>query len=75
MGKIGSTGEIDYCMGGCYLNDQNGHFLGFHPTNGQLHLPVGAETVLTDFMDGSCIIACSFSTLFTGKPQCRRNQI
>ena len=52
MGKIGSTGEIDYCMGGCYLNDQNGHFLCFHPTNGQLHLPAGAETVLTDFMDG-----------------------
>jgi len=52
MGKIGSTGEIDYCMGGCYLNDQNGHFLCFHPTNGQLHLPIGAETVLTDFMDG-----------------------
>ena len=20
MGKIGSTGEVDYCMGGCYLN-------------------------------------------------------
>ena len=52
MGKIGSTGEIDYCMGGCYLNDQNGHFLCFHPTNGQLHLPVGAEMVLTDLMDG-----------------------
>ena len=42
MGKIGSTREIDYCMGGCYLNDQNGHFLCFHPTNGQLHLPIGA---------------------------------
>ena len=52
MGKIGSTGEIDHCMGGCYLNDRNGHFLCFHPTNGQLHLPIGAETVLTDFMNG-----------------------
>jgi len=20
IGKIGSTGEVDYCMGGCYLN-------------------------------------------------------
>jgi hypothetical protein len=52
MGKIGSTGEVDYCMGGCYLNDQAGHFLGVHPTCGQLHLPVGAEMVLDDFQCG-----------------------
>ncbi|MEA1999110.1 MAG: hypothetical protein U9N61_07305 [Euryarchaeota archaeon] len=52
MGKIGSTGEIDYRMGGCYLNDRDGHFLCFHPTHGKLHLPIGAETVLTDLMDG-----------------------
>ena len=49
MGKIGSTGEVDYCMGGCYLNDPAGHFLCFHPTSGQLHLPVGAERVVDDF--------------------------
>ena len=52
MGKIGSTGEVDYCMGGCYLNDQAGHLLCFHPTSGQLHLPVGAERVLNDFQRG-----------------------
>jgi hypothetical protein len=52
MGKIGSTGEVDYCMGGCYLNDPAGHFLCFHPTSGQLHLPVGAERVLDDFQRG-----------------------
>ena len=37
MGKIGSTGEVDYCMGGCYLNDSAGHFLCFHPTSGQFY--------------------------------------
>jgi hypothetical protein len=39
-------------MGGCYLNDPAGHFLCFHPTSGQLHLPVGAERVVDDFQRG-----------------------